>query len=128
MIIGCARQSSSKLDFALTGTIIAKSFWANIFKAEGITDRVKQQERVNVEKDNIINFLTGMENSGKVLFSEFYVSPNGEEQHDVVINKIETDKEGGDCFANVGCARQSSNKFDFALTGTTFGLRISSRR
>ena len=36
-----------------------------------------------------------MENSGKVLFSTFYVSPNGEEQHDVVINKIETDKEGG---------------------------------
>lgn len=57
---------------------------------------MKQQERVNEEKDNIINFLTGMENSGKVLFSEFYVSPNGEEQHDVVINKIETDKEGGD--------------------------------
>ena len=37
-----------------------------------------------------------MGNSGKVLFSTFYVSPNGEEQHDVVINKIETDKEGGD--------------------------------
>lgn len=37
-----------------------------------------------------------MENSGKVLFSTFYVSPTGEEQHDVVINKIETDKEGGD--------------------------------
>ena len=32
-----------------------------------------------------------MENSGKVLFSTFYVSPNGEEQHDVVINKIEAD-------------------------------------
>ncbi len=107
---------------------IAKSFWSNIFKAEGITDRVKQQERVNEEKDNIINFLTGMENSGKVLFSEFYVSPNGEEQHDVVINKIETDKEGGDCFSNVGCARQSSSKLDFALAGTTFGLRTLSRR
>lgn len=49
---------------------------------EGITDRIKQQERVNQEKDNIINFLTGMENSGKVLFSTFCVSPNGEEQHD----------------------------------------------
>lgn len=74
---------------------IANSFWNNIFKVEGITDRVEQQKRVNQEKDNIINFLTGMENSGKVLFSTFYVSPNGEEQHDVVINKIETDKEGG---------------------------------
>ena len=37
-----------------------------------------------------------MENSGKVLFSTFYINPNGDEQHDVVINKVETDKEGGD--------------------------------
>ena len=96
-LIGAAKEAKLKNSAPIKYHIeIAKSFWSNIFKAEGITDRVKQQERVNEEKDNIINFLTGMENSGKVLFSEFYVSPNGEEQHDVVINKIETDKEGGD--------------------------------
>ena len=96
-LIGIAKEAKLKNSAPIKYHIeIAKSFWANIFKAEGITDRVKQQQRVNEEKDNIINFLTGMENSGKVLFSEFYVSPNGEEQHDVVINKIETDKEGGD--------------------------------
>lgn len=91
-LIGVAKEAKLKNSAPIKYHIeIAKSFWSNIFKAEGITDRVKQQERVNEEKDNIINFLTGMENSGKVLFSEFYVSPNGEEQHDVVINKIETD-------------------------------------
>lgn len=96
-LIGVAKEAKLKNSAPIKYHIeIAKSFWSNIFKAEDITDRVKQQERVNEEKDNIINFLTGMENSGKVLFSEFYVSPNGEEQHDVVINKIETDKEGGD--------------------------------
>lgn len=96
-LIGVAKDAKLKNSAPIKYHIeIAKSFWSNIFKVEGITDRVKQQERVNEEKDNIINFLTGMENSGKVLFSEFYVSPNGEEQHDVVINKIETDKEGGD--------------------------------
>ncbi len=96
-LIGVAKEAKLKNSAPIKYHIeIAKSFWSNIFKAEGITDRVKQQERVNEEKDNIINFLTGMENSGKVLFSEFYLSPNGEEQHDVVINKIETDKEGGD--------------------------------
>lgn len=96
-LIGVAKEAKLRNSAPIKYHIeIAKTFWANIFKAEGITDRVKQQERVNEEKDNIINFLTGMENSGKVLFSEFYVSPNGEEQHDVVINKIETDKEGGD--------------------------------
>ena len=76
-----------------------KGNWYNIKKligAEGITDRKKQMERVVEEKEKIINFLTGMENSGKVLFSTFYVNPNGDEQHDVVINKVETDKEGGD--------------------------------
>ena len=128
-LIGVAKEAKLKNSAPIKYHIeIAKSFWSNIFKAEGITDRVKQQERVNEEKDNIINFLTGMENSGKVLFSEFYVSPNGEEQHDVVINKIETDKEGGDCFVNVSCARQSSSKLDFALASTTFGLRILLRR
>lgn len=96
-LIGVAKEAKLKNSAPIKYHIeIAKSFWSNIFKAEGITDRVKQQERVNEEKDNIIKFLTGMENSGKVLFSEFYVSPNGGEQHDVVINKIETDKEGGD--------------------------------
>ena len=96
-LIGIAKEAKLKNSAPIKYHIeIANSFWNNIFKVEGITDRVKQQERVNQEKDNIINFLTGMENSGKVLFSTFYVSPNGEEQHDVVINKIETDKEGGD--------------------------------
>ena len=96
-LIGIAKEAKLKNSAPIKYHIeIANSFWNNIFKVEGITDKVKQQERVNKEKDNIINFLTGMENSGKVLFSTFYVSPNGEEQHDVVINKIETDKEGGD--------------------------------
>ena len=96
-LIGIAKEAKLKNSAPIKYHIeIANSFWSNIFKVEGITNRVKQQERVNQEKDNIINFLTGMENSGKVLFSTFYVSPNGEEQHDVVINKIETDKEGGD--------------------------------
>ena len=96
-LIGIAKEAKLRNSAPIKYHIeIANSFWNNIFKVEGITDRVKQQERVNQEKDNIINFLTGMENSGKVLFSTFYVSPNGEEQHDVVINKIETDKEGGD--------------------------------
>ena len=94
-LIGVAKEAKLRNSAPIKYHIeIANSFWNNIFKVEGITDRVKQQERVCQEKDNIINFLTGMENSGKVLFSTFYVSPNGEEQHDVVINKIETDNEG----------------------------------
>ena len=96
-LIGMAKEAKLKNSAPIKYHIeIANRFWDGIFKAEAITDRKKQQERVVQEKERIINFLTGMENSGKVLFSTFYVNPNGDEQHDVVINKVETDKEGGD--------------------------------
>ena len=75
---------------------MAAKYWETIFRAEGITDKTKMQERVNTEKRRIIDFLTGAENSGKVWFSMFYVSPDGQEQHDVLITKIENSKEGGD--------------------------------
>ena len=74
---------------------VSAKYWDSIFRAEGITDQRKMQERVNVEKQRIIDFLTGAENSGKVWFSTFYISPDGKEQHDVVINKIDNSKEGG---------------------------------
>ncbi|MCR4664563.1 MAG: hypothetical protein K5660_04265 [Paludibacteraceae bacterium] len=75
---------------------VAAKYWETIFRAEGITDKTKMQERANQEKQRIIDFLTGAENSGKVWFSTFYVSPDGKEQHDVVINKVDNSKEGGD--------------------------------
>lgn len=96
-LIGMAKEAKLKNSAPIKYHIeIANRYWEGIFKAKGITDREKQKECVVEEKQNIINFLTGMENSGKVLFSTFYINPNGDEQHDVVINKIETDKEGGD--------------------------------
>lgn len=75
---------------------IAAKYWESIFRAEGITDKTKMQERANQEKQRIIDFLTGAENAGKVWFSTFYISPDGQEQHDVVINKVDNTKEGGD--------------------------------
>ena len=96
-LIGMAKEAKLKNSAPIKYHIeIAARFWDGIFKSEGITDRKKQMERVVEEKEKIISFLTGMENSGKVLFSTFYISPDGKENHDVVINKVETDKEGGD--------------------------------
>lgn len=96
-LIGMAKEAKLKNSAPIKYHIeIANRYWDGIFKAEGITDRKKQMDRVVEEKEKIINFLTGMENSGKALFSTFYVSPDGKEQHDVIINKVETDKEGGD--------------------------------
>ena len=75
---------------------VEAKYWESIFRAEGITDRRKQQARIVAEKQQILDFLTGAENSGKAWFSTFYVTPDGKEQHDVVINKIDDSKEGGD--------------------------------
>ena len=112
-LIGMAKEAKLKNSAPIKYHIeIANRFWDGIFKAEAITDRKKQQERVVEEKEKIINFLTGMENSGKVLFSTFYVSPDGHEQHDVVINKVETDKEGGDWSTDI---IEAVNMFCFTM-------------
>lgn len=75
---------------------VGKTYWENLFRAEGITDRALQQKRIVKEKKQILDFLTGAANSGKAWFSTFYISPDGREQHDVVIHKIDSSKEGGD--------------------------------
>lgn len=111
--IGMAKEAKLKNSAPIKYHIeIANRFWDGIFKAEGITDRRKQKERVAEEKEKIINFLTGMENSGKVLFSTFYINPTGEEQHDVKISRIETAKEGGDWSTDI---IEAVNMFCFTM-------------
>ncbi|MCR5314399.1 MAG: hypothetical protein K6E52_00690 [Bacteroidaceae bacterium] len=96
-LIGLAKEAKLKNSAPLKYHIeVAQRYWENIFKHEHITDPKKKQARVVTEKQRIIDFLTGAENSGKALFSTFYVNPNGEEQHDVVISRIDEAKEGGD--------------------------------
>ncbi len=96
-LIGVAKEAKLKNSAPIKYHIeIGSKYYDRIFQAEGITDRHKRQERVVKEKQQILDFLTGAENSGKVWFSTYYVTPDGKEQHDVVIHKIESDKEGGD--------------------------------
>lgn len=96
-LIGIAKEAKLKNSAPIKYHIeVGHKYWEGIFRAEGITDRRKQQERVVQEKQKILDFLTGAENSGKAWFSTFYVTPDGKEQHDVVINKIDDSKEGGD--------------------------------
>lgn len=96
-LIGLAKEAKLKNSAPIKYQIeISNKYWESIFRAEGITDRSKQQERIVSEKQRILDFLTGAENSGKAWFSTFYVTPDGKEQHDVVIHKIDDSKEGGD--------------------------------
>lgn len=96
-LIGMAKEAKLKNSAPIKYHIeVSQRYWENIFKRERITSQQKMQERVVKEKRNIIDFLTGAENSGKAWFSTFYLNPNGDVVHDVVITKIESAKEGGD--------------------------------
>lgn len=96
-LIGTAKEASLRGSAPIKYQIeISDRYWDRIFRTEGITDHLKKRQRVDEEKQNIIDFLTGVENSGKVIFSGFYTTPDGTENHEVVIQKIETDKQGGD--------------------------------
>lgn len=75
---------------------ISNKYFENIFVSEKITSPLDRMERIKTEKQNMIDFLTGAENSGKVLFSQFYITPDGKQNQDVRITKIDNSKEGGD--------------------------------
>lgn len=112
-LIGLAKEAKLRNSAPLKYHIeVSQKYWDSIFKSEAITDRAKQQARIIEEKQRILDFLTGAENSGKVWFSTFYVNPNGDEQHDVVINKIDSDKEGGDWESDI---QEAVNMICFTL-------------
>ena len=76
---------------------VNSKYWENLFTVEKITDPELQKARMMKEKQNFKEFLTGMQNAGKVWFSGFYTTPDGKEQSMVRINVINgNSKEGGD--------------------------------
>ena len=58
---------------------VHKDYWSNICAEEHITDPLKKMERIKKEKENIKNFVSGIENSGKVWITGYYIDPNGRE-------------------------------------------------
>ena len=112
-LIGMAKEAKLKNIAPIKYQIeISNKYWDSIFKSEGITDSKEQQKRIVKEKQQILDFLTGVENAGKVWFSTFYVAPTGEVQHEVVINKIDNDKEGGDWSTDI---QEAVNMFCFTM-------------
>lgn len=83
---------------------IQKDYWARICREEYITEPDEQAARIRREKENIRQFLSGLENSGKVWISTFYVNPDGTEISDVRIRLIEGQKEGGEWSEDIQAA------------------------
>ena len=90
---------------------VHKDYWDIICREENITDPEKKAERVKTEKENIRDFCTGIENSGKLWISGFYMDPNGREVQMIRINLIDNSKEGGDWLEDSG---EASNMICYA--------------
>lgn len=75
---------------------VSQKYWEKLIKDSGSTDRREWQDIVLKAKRQMVDYLTGADNSGKAIFSEFYVSPDGKEQPQVKIERIDQSKEGGD--------------------------------
>lgn len=91
---------------------IHEKFWEKMFTNEHITDKTKQIERANKEKENIKKFLTGIENSGKLWFSGYYTElSTGKETSLVRINVMDQTKEGGDWIED---SEEASNMICYA--------------
>lgn len=112
-LIGTAKKSKLQNSAPLKYHIeIASRYWEKVFVEERITDPRQKQERVARGKQQILDFLTGVENSGKAWFSTFYLTPDGREMSEVRISKIDTDKEGGDWESDI---QEAINVMCFAL-------------
>ena len=75
---------------------IERTYWGRICDEKNITDPEERKKRVKKEKENIRNFLSNIENAGKVWISGCYTDPNGREIKDVQIETVRADKEGGE--------------------------------
>lgn len=75
---------------------VSRNYWRRICSEAKKATPKECSELVRKRKQEILDFLTGAENSGKVLFSEYYMTPDGKEERDVRIERIDTDKQGGD--------------------------------
>jgi len=83
---------------------VEQNYWQKIVREEFITGREEIQARIRKEKENIRDFVAGLENSDKVWISSYYMNPDGKEVHDVRITRIDTGKEGGDWTEDVQAA------------------------
>jgi len=83
---------------------IDKSYFDDLFKNEGITEPDKKKERIGLEYNMILSTLTGTENTGKAVFSTFYVDLKGVEHPRIKITTLENPMKGGDFIEDTNIA------------------------
>lgn len=98
-LIGEAKLSKLKNAAPIKYLIeVSGRYWDNLFERLHIVDPKEQQKVMNEKKQEMLNFLTGVENSGTVLFTGRSISLDGKgETADISVVPIDSKtKEGGD--------------------------------
>lgn len=83
---------------------IDKAYFDDVFKNENIVEPEKRKERIGKEYDMILSTLTGMENTGKAVFSTFTIDLKGTEHSRVKITVLENPMKGGDFIEDTNIA------------------------
>jgi len=89
-----------------------KDYFDNLFQEENINSPDKKLERKKLEFQNVKDFLSGIENRGKVWFSGYYIDPNGKENRMIRISIIDDKTEGGDWIQD---SEEASNMQCYAM-------------
>lgn len=98
-LIGEAKQAKLKNAAPIKYVIsVSPRYWENLFASHHIVDTKEQQKLMNEKKQEMLDFLTDVENSGTVLFTPKSISLDGKgETDDIVVTSIDSKtKQGGD--------------------------------
>lgn len=98
-LIGEAKLSKLKNAAPIKYVIeVSSRYWDDLFSKQHIVDPKKQEELVNEKKQEMLEFLTNIENTGTVLFTPKSVSLDGKgESAYITVTSIDSKtKEGGD--------------------------------
>jgi hypothetical protein len=90
---------------------IMPEYWAELYTAEGITDAKKKKARMDLEYQNIQDFLSGEDNTGKAVISKITYR-DGKENPYIKIVPIENAFKGGEYIED---SQEASNIISFAL-------------
>lgn len=92
---------------------VHSEYWNMVCDLENIIDPAARVRRIEQEKRNIVDFVTGPDNAGKALISGYYIDPNGKEARMVRVYDLnEGRKQGGDWSED---SAEASNFICFAM-------------
>lgn len=76
---------------------IMQKYWVDLWRRKGVLGNMaKEKEVQDAEYKRITEFLSDSQSAGKALVSEYAMDVSGKESHNIKINVIDTQKQGGE--------------------------------